>query len=557
MKFTMLMLEIRGNMPGFSGHYSEGVASIASVIKSAGHEFELMHVTRPIDPDELAERVAASGPDAIGYSCMTHTFRYLVEFAGAIRRRLPDTPSIMGGVHAILNPEESINVDGISAVSLGEGEAVILPFLDRVDRGESFADVPGIYAKEGGEITRNLAAPLITELDSLPAPDRSVFDFMKLVSTREGVLYVHCSRGCPYKCPFCCNEAIRDRAPNAQSYLRYKSVERVCEEIKQSLRYFPGKLHGIYFQDEILTMNKKWFREFAEVYPQRVGIPFNCNLRADLVSLDVAELLQQAGCNSVSLGLESGVERIRAEIVGKHIPDEQCHEAFRRLRDRGIQVNTFSMIGLPGETPKDALTTVFFNAESKIDKNMVSIFCPYPGTPLHTQALANGTLSSRMPDTFSDDTPMNQECISADQIKFIHDYFGIIVRLYRTRWPGKAIVGPLTRYVERDGWSLKALVSAKRALKKSVTAPYLWFGHYLMNRQAQVFRKGAVEVDCSHLSGPAAMKTSKEKPSSEPTAGPETVAPPPAEPQPVSVGATDPILPIVDPAMAVRSVSKN
>jgi hypothetical protein len=47
MKFTMLMLEVRCGLPGFSGYYSEGVASIAAVIKQAGHQFELLHITRP------------------------------------------------------------------------------------------------------------------------------------------------------------------------------------------------------------------------------------------------------------------------------------------------------------------------------------------------------------------------------------------------------------------------------------------------------------------------------------------------------------------------------
>jgi len=40
---------------------------------------------------------------------------------------------------------------------------------------------------------------------------------------------------------------------------------------------------------------------------------------------------------------------------------------------------------------------------------MVSIFCPYPGTPLHDKAVADGILSEKFPDTFQDDTPLNQD----------------------------------------------------------------------------------------------------------------------------------------------------
>ena len=213
-----------------------------------------------------------------------------------------------------------------------------------------------------------------------------------------------------------------------------------------------------------------------------------------------ADLLKKAGCNSVSLGLESGVESIRHAVVGKPISDAECHRAFHRLHERGIQINTFNMVGLPGETADDALSTAYFNAEAKIDKSMVSIFCPYPGTPLHKKAVADGILSDHMPDTFSDDTPLIQDCISPTQVRFIHDYFGLIIRLIRARWPGAALKEPLRRFVRRDGWGLRLLIGGKRSLKYSLSAPYLFFGRLFFNRQAKVFQAGL--VPCDHLVGP-------------------------------------------------------
>ena len=488
MKFTMLMLEIRSGVPGFSGSYSEGIASIAAVVKEAGNDFELIHLTRPTSAQKLAERVGRTKPDAVGYSCMTHTFPYLKAFAPAIKKALPNVPTLMGGVHAILNPQESIEVEGIDAVCLGEGETVVLPFLEQIERGQSFEDLTGLFVNHNGKVHRNAANPLVVNLDSLPMPDRSIFDFSKLITTREGVLYVFASRGCPYQCPFCSNHAIRSQAPNSKDYLRYKSVARVCDEIEIAASHFPGKLRGLYFQDEILTMNLNWFSEFANVYPRRIGIPFNCNLRADLVSERTADFLQKSGCNSVSIGLESGVERIRHMVVGKNISDEVFHKAFERLHERGIGVNTFSMIGLPGETPAEALETVFFNADSKVDKNMVSIFCPYPGTALHKMAVSSGILSSRMPDTFQDDTPLVQSTISAGQVRFIHDFFKEIVFLKRSRWPGAALREPLIRYVERDGLTMQVLSRSKRTARFLLTIPYLLVGRYIFNRQARVFK---------------------------------------------------------------------
>lgn len=492
MNVTMALLEIRSGLPGFTGYYAEGVASIAAVVRQLGHNFRLLHVTRPMDSTLFAERVTRGEPQLVAFSCMTHTFPYLKAFAAAVKEKLPHVPTLMGGVHAILSPEESIKVDGLDAVCQGEGEPVIAEVLERLADGKDLTDVLGLLVKKNGVIRKNPNAPMVEDLDSLPAPDRSVFDFNRLVSTREGVLYVFASRGCPYKCPFCSNEAIRNQFPNSNRYLRYKSVERVCEEIESSLQYFPNGLMGIYFQDEILTLKKSWFERFAEIYPKRIGVPYNCNLRADNVNERSADLLQKSGCNSVSIGLESGSERIRESVVGKHISDEEFRRAFELLHERGIRINTFNMIGLPGETSREALRTAFFNADTKTDKSMVSIFCPYPGTPLFKQAVASGILSDRMPDTYSEETPLDQKCITPSQVRFIHDYFGWIIRLRRAQWPGKRIEEPLQRFVERDGATLKVLVNLKRTVKYLLSAPYLWIGRLIYNRQAEVFSKGTV-----------------------------------------------------------------
>ena len=116
MRVTMALLEIRSKLPGFTGYYSEGVASIAALVRRAGHDFKLLHITRPIDPELLANQVAQTAPDLVCFSCMTHTYPYLKSFARSIKRALPDVPTLMGGVHAILNPEESIQCDGLDVV---------------------------------------------------------------------------------------------------------------------------------------------------------------------------------------------------------------------------------------------------------------------------------------------------------------------------------------------------------------------------------------------------------------------------------------------------------
>ena len=72
-----------------------------------------------------------------------------------------------------------------------------------------------------------------------------------------------------------------------------------------------------------------WLRELAEKFPREVGLPFFCNVRANLVTPEKIELLKQAGCASVGMGLETGNPALRNEILKRNLSDEQIVEASR------------------------------------------------------------------------------------------------------------------------------------------------------------------------------------------------------------------------------------
>jgi len=485
MKFTLVLVEIRAGFPGFSGHYSEGVASLAAVTRRCGHDFELVHLTKPIAAAALAHRVARTKPDLVGFSCTTHTFPYAQAFIPVLKAALPGTPIVLGGVHALLNPEACLGVRGLDAVCLGEGEAVLEAMLARLGAGQSLADLAGLWVREGEVVHRNAVLPLLEDLDALPLPERGIFDFPRLMTSREGVLYIFASRGCPYSCHFCCNAAIRERFPNRARYVRFKSVPRVCEEIETALRLFPGTARGIYFQDEILPMNKVWFASFTAMYRQRIGLPFNCNLRADLVTEELVTQLRGAGCAGVSIGLETGSQSLRKEVLGKAIADEVFHEACRLIRAAGIRITAFSMVGLPGETVEDALATVQMNADLGVHRTCISIFCPYPDTRLYAECKERNLLSAPLPDTYQEASPLVQESIQERQVRFIHDHFGLLVSLAAK--PHSRLRAVLWGAIRRNAPILSAFSRGQRWAKYLLSRPYLFAGRFLFNRQKRIF----------------------------------------------------------------------
>jgi radical SAM superfamily enzyme YgiQ (UPF0313 family) len=143
------------------------------------------------------------------------------------------------------------------------------------------------------------------------------------------------------------------------------------------------------FSDDILIINKKWLFPFLELYRREIGLPFLSTVRANLVDEEIVRALKEAGCISCVFGVESGVERIRNEVLAKGVRDEDVYEAARLFRKYRIRFGTYNMVGLPGETVDDAFQTVKINARIRTDFPWCSVLQPYPGTQIRQRIEAD------------------------------------------------------------------------------------------------------------------------------------------------------------------------
>jgi radical SAM superfamily enzyme YgiQ (UPF0313 family) len=301
-----------------------------------------------------------------------------------------------------------------------------------LDNGQPTEDIRGLWVKrEDGSIAQNPPAEVISDLDTLPYPDREIFKAENLNDPER--LFVMASRGCPYHCTYCCNHALRKLYGSDSKYVRFRSVENVIGEIEQARRHY-GIITRVGFDDDILPMRKEWFRQFTAEYKRRVGLPFLCNVRPNLVDEETAELLREAGCTEVALGVESGSDRVRNEVLERNLKKEQVINAFNHLTGRGIRVHSYNMVGLPSETLSECLETVKFNAQMKSDwkaaELRVTIFYPYPGTKLYDECSEKGWLTEREVINYADDSILRMETLSRTEILFLHRYFRLLTMLY-------------------------------------------------------------------------------------------------------------------------------
>jgi len=107
---------------------------------------------------------------------------------------------------------------------------------------------------------------------------------------------------------------------------------------------------------------------------------------------DIAIMLKESGCHTVSFGIETGNERIRKEILKKNVTDEDIINCGKILKRNGIRVQTSNMFCLPEETLNDAFSTVKLNIKIKTDFAFSTLFMPFPETNLAKYCIDKGYL---------------------------------------------------------------------------------------------------------------------------------------------------------------------
>ena len=419
-------------MKGAGGKYYEGIASISAVLKQAGHLTQLFHITEHINCEDFLgickERYA--GFDIIAFSATTNAFNYVATYSKELKRHLPNATIVCGGIHPTLCPEEAIQQEGIDIICIGEGEYPMLELCSRLEANEDIGNIRNLWIKRDGNIVKNPARPLIEDLDSLPMPDREIFDFESSVDRRMKRMVFMGSRGCPFNCAHCCNHALKKLYPDRTPYVRFKSVSRIISEIEACLTEHKN-IECIVFHDDILNLKPSWFAEFASRYKESIGVPYIGNSRFDLLNDDTIGLFERSGCYQLSVGLESGDDYIRNEVLKRNQNKTQILKLSDLHRKRGIRLSVYTMVGIPFENLSKALNTVKMTAKLRPDKIQTSIYYPYAQTELYDLCKEKGFLTDKNLDSyFEPDTILNLPGFPEKELRFAYRKFRIFVSYY-------------------------------------------------------------------------------------------------------------------------------
>lgn len=404
---------------GFYTGAHHGLASLIGAVRAAGYGYHLTHLVEDISESKFLRLVGDSGADVFAFSAMTNQFKYVAKFARPLAEAT-GKPVIVGGVHATLEPGQAARTEGITCACRGEGELFVPAFLQAVESSGNWRKIHGACYVDGDSI-RQSYADYVTDLDQLAEPDYTPFDMKRILYDLGGRLSVVVSRGCPFNCAFCCNEALRRDFPKPADYVRIRLPQNAIDlTIKLVEKFNPSSIR---FEDDLLLLKASWRGQFLDLYRQKIALPFECNCRADMVTEQLAEQLVKAGCLCVDIGIESGDEYIRNKIMRKNVSNEQIISAFETLHQAGLRTYAYNIVALPFETAEMARRTYDLNRRVKPDGGAVFYFYPYPRTELKEVAERNNLLRDGYEDVGS--------YTEAPSIRPVHASYRSMRRVYR------------------------------------------------------------------------------------------------------------------------------
>lgn len=391
---------------------SLGQLYLAAVLREKGIEVSIYDPTlgRPLKTGgefyygvparKLEEVLRSARPDVIGITCHNvYSLPGTELIARTVKSRLsPKMTTIAGGVFPSVHQRRILDeCPSLDFALQGESERSLAVFLDGVCSGSGVpAAVDGLIYRAGDDIKVNPKRHFIEDLDQLPFPARDLVDIKAYMNTRS-VLYglgskpalsILTSRSCPNRCRFCNMWMIHGER------WRPRSPRNVVEEFDLLVNGYGAK--HVFVMDDNFTHDPERAKTICqELIRRRLKFEWNTPHGISLknIDLELALLMKRAGCVNVCVGIESGSEWVRNELMGKGLSDEQIVQAVSCFKKAGLPVYGLMLLGYPGETEDRFKESLAFIKRLPLNSLSAGYVFPFPGTRLYDDMRTEGIIS--------------------------------------------------------------------------------------------------------------------------------------------------------------------
>ncbi|MHA1979393.1 MAG: B12-binding domain-containing radical SAM protein, partial [Candidatus Hodarchaeales archaeon] len=221
------------------------------------------------------------------------------------------------------------------------------------------------------------------------------------------------ARGCPFRCTYCSCDSLAKLYE--EKITRFRDVDDIISEVFTITSIY--EMDMVWFTDETFTVNKKRTIELCKKYKDTISVPFSVETRPDTVNEEVLVALKEAGCVTIRMGIESGVDRIRNGLYKRNMSREKILDAFHTAKKVGLKTTSYNIIGAPTETIRDIRATISLNVECGVESGKMTLLSVFPGTRMWDYCKENGyEIRESYPENYYIDSNITHETLSVDQL---------------------------------------------------------------------------------------------------------------------------------------------
>lgn len=317
--------------------------------------------------------------------------------AGSVLKHLkiiaPEIKTVIHGLHPSALPKRTLEEEAVDFICQGEGFYTLPPLIDAVRNGSNIFRIAGLWYKLNKILYSNTRPALYKDLDTLPMPAWDLLPMKKYrahnwhcldrIDRRQPYGVIYTSLGCPFKCSFCCINALFGKAG-----IRYRSAKNVMDEIDYLAQTF--NIRNIKIADELFGMNESRVADLCDLI---AGRRYDLNLwayaRVDTVTPLMLKKMKKAGIHWLAYGFESGSQRVLRKVK-KSYPEARTATIVKNTYDEGINIMANFMFGLPDDDYTTMQNTLCMALDINAQWANFYTTMAYPGSQLYEEAVRKG-----------------------------------------------------------------------------------------------------------------------------------------------------------------------
>lgn len=361
-----------------------GIGILSAVLKQNGIDVMTLDCTF-LTMEEAINKAQEYKPNITGIYIMTTFTKSALELIEKLKEVNPASIYTAGGPLPTLYPSKFAEkfdyvFKGEAAISFPDFCRDYLTASNRIEFIDNMESLKyaGIYSTKMGPIGSPAMHLTKKEIDECPVPDRDGFNhekYQELCYEYSGKkkASIMMTYGCPFSCDFCSKPIFGNK-------VRLRSLDKIFEEIRDIVSH---GYDSLWIADDLFTYDAHFLESFcSRLIKEDLQISWSCLSRVDSVTDEIVEMMKNAGCSKVYLGIESGNDYV-LKLMNKKIDTTMVRRGVEVFTRNGIECAGFFIVGYPGETIQTIEETFKFALSLGLTEISFNVPYPLPGSKLY------------------------------------------------------------------------------------------------------------------------------------------------------------------------------